>query len=142
MLITGAERERELVEATVRELDAPSFIGTTSLAEFAALIDSAAVVVCGNTLPLHLADALGTPLVLLYSGTDLVSQWKPRSVPHRLLRRDTPCTPCYRFDCPIGQPCLQVRPQEIVEAVLDLLQHVQPADQHHPMARTSVGVAP
>jgi hypothetical protein len=35
----------------------------------------------------------------------------------RLLRRPTPCYPCYLFTCPIGQPCLDVAPEEVVTAV-------------------------
>ncbi|MEA2511756.1 MAG: hypothetical protein QOJ59_1243, partial [Thermomicrobiales bacterium] len=47
--------------------------------------------------------------------------WGPRVVPHRLLRRQTACTPCYLFDCPIGQACLDVTPEEIAAAVVGLL---------------------
>ena len=42
-----------------------------SIQEFAALVARASAVVCGNTLPMHLADATGTPVVALYSGTDI-----------------------------------------------------------------------
>lgn len=92
----------------------------TTLPEYAALIERAAVVTCGNTLPLHLADAVGTPVVALFARTDLEEQWCPRATPARLLRRPTPCYPCYRFDCPIGQPCLAVEPAEVVAAVTTL----------------------
>ena len=89
----------------------------TTLAEFAALVECATVVVCGNTLPLHLADALVTPVVALYSGTDLESQWRPRFTRHAVLRRETVCSPCYLFDCPIGQPCLDIPAAEIVATI-------------------------
>ncbi len=92
----------------------------TTLPEHAALIERAAVVTCGNTLPLHLADAVGTPVVALFAGTDLEEQWCPRTTPARLLRRPTPRYPCYRFDCPIGRPCLAVEPAEVVAAVATL----------------------
>jgi ADP-heptose:LPS heptosyltransferase len=121
VLVSGSEREAESVAQIGREAGVPTLIGETTLPEFAALIELAAVVVCGNTLPLHLADAVGTPLIVLYAGTDLESQWGPRVVPHRLLRRQTACTPCYLFDCPIGQACLEVTPEEIAAAVVGLL---------------------
>jgi ADP-heptose:LPS heptosyltransferase len=85
--------------------------------EFAALVAHASVVVCGNTLPMHLADAVGTPVVALYSGTDERSQWQPRRVPARLLQRPVPCAPCYRFDCPIGLPCLDIAPEEVLASI-------------------------
>jgi ADP-heptose:LPS heptosyltransferase len=88
-----------------------------SMQEFAALIERATVVVCGNTLPLHLADATRTPVVVLYSGTDMLSQWRPRLAASRLLQRPVDCAPCYRFTCPIGLPCLDVAPEDVVAAV-------------------------
>lgn len=122
VLITGVERELPLLEPAL--LAAPrvrALIGEAGLPEYAALIERAALVICGNTLPLHLADALGTPLLALYAGTDLESQWRPRAVPHTLLRRPTDCYPCYRFECPIGQPCLAFTPEQVLEAALALL---------------------
>ena len=123
VVITGVERETEIVRAACeRAPGAPCLIGQTSLPQYAALIDRAALVICGNTLPLHLADAVGTPLVVLYSGTDYEEQWRPRAVEAELLRRPTACHPCYRFDCPIGLPCLDIPPTEIVDAAERLLQ--------------------
>jgi ADP-heptose:LPS heptosyltransferase len=121
ILVTGSEREREFVMRIGQDAGVPTLAGGTTLPELAALIESAGVVLCGNTLPLHLADAVGTPLVVLYSGTDLVSQWRPRTAAHQILRRDTACTPCYLFDCPIDQLCLDLPTSEITDAVLDLL---------------------
>ena len=122
VLITGVEREA----ATVAEVEraaggAPTLVGTTTLAEYAALIERARLTISGNTLPLHLADAVGTPVLALYSGTDLEAQWRPRAVPHRLLRRPTACHPCYRFDCPIGLPCLDIPPDEVATEAAALL---------------------
>ena len=123
VLVTGVERERALVETVLaRAPDARCLLGGTSLPEYASLVERAALVICGNTLPLHLADALLTPVLALYSGTDYEEQWRPRFTRHRLLRRPTPCHPCYLFQCPIGQPCLAVPPEEVVSAAEALLQ--------------------
>jgi ADP-heptose:LPS heptosyltransferase len=117
VLVTGVEREAPLLETVAQHAPGARFlVGKTTLPEYAALIEGAALVVCGNTLPLHLADALGTPLVVLYSGTDLETQWQPRRTSSRILRRPTPCYPCYLFECPIGQPCLDILPAEVVDA--------------------------
>ena len=50
-----------------------------TLAEYAALVERAMLVVCNDTLPMHLADAVGTPEVVLFSGTDYEAQWKAAS---------------------------------------------------------------
>ena len=70
---------------------------------------------------MHLADAVRTPEVVLFSGTDYEEQWRPRSTAARLLRRPTPCHPCYLFECPIGLPCLDIAPEEVVAAAEALL---------------------
>jgi ADP-heptose:LPS heptosyltransferase len=117
VVVTGSERERDLLEIVTGDSDTIPVFTDLSIQEFAALVARASTVVCGNTLPLHLADATRTPVVALYSGTDLVSQWCPRFAPSRVLQRATDCAPCYRFTCPIGLPCLDVDPEEVVAAV-------------------------
>jgi ADP-heptose:LPS heptosyltransferase len=117
LVVTGSERERDLLEIVVGDNDAIPIFTDLSMQEFAALVARASAVVCGNTLTMHLADATRTPVVALYSGTDLVSQWAPRFAPSRVLQRATDCAPCYRFTCPIGLPCLDVDLKEVVSAV-------------------------
>lgn len=122
VLVTGVEREAALIEAMrERAPRARYLVGGATLAEYAALIDAAALAICGNTLPLHLADALQTPVLGLYSGTDYEEQWRPRFTPARLLRVPTLCHPCYLFDCPIGLQCLDISPEDVVAAAEALL---------------------
>lgn len=121
VLVTGTEREAPTIQPVFDHApEVPRLIGRTSLPEFAALVERAAVVTCGNTLPIHIADAVGTPLVVLYSGTDLESQWRPRRVPNVILRKPTSCHPCYLMECPIGLSCLDISEDEIVVAVENL----------------------
>lgn len=123
VLITGVAREQDVVDVVAaRASGAGVLLDGTTLVEYAALLESAVLVICGNTLPLHLADAVGTPVVGLYAGTDYEEQWMPRYTPCTLLRRPTTCYPCYALTCPIGQPCLDYDPLEVVAAAEDLLQ--------------------
>ena len=123
VLITGVERETALIEEILEHApQSHSIIGTT-LAEFSALIEQATLVICNNdSLPMHLADALKTPEIVLFSGTDYEAQWRPRATRSRLLRRKTACHPCYLFECPIGLPCLDIPPEEVVEEIEALLE--------------------
>ncbi len=122
VVIAGADRDLvSIQDALAAAPAAASMIGETDISEFAELIRQAAVVVCNNSLPLHIADALATPLVVLYSGTDLEMQWAPRHSRSVLLRRPTACHPCYRFTCPIGKPCLDIDPREVAASVQSLM---------------------
>lgn len=98
-----------------------SIVGRTTTAEWAAVIRDAALLVTSHSAPLHIADAVGTKVVCVFSGTDRESEWAPRTVPAALLRRPTDCAPCRLFDCPIGLPCLDVSPDEVVDAALALV---------------------
>ncbi len=129
VLVTAVEREADLVAEIARHAPAAAcLVGGTTLSEYAALVDEAVLVICGNTLPLHLADALETPVLGLYSGTDYEEQWRPRYTRSRLLRRPTACHPCYLFTCPIGMPCLDIPPEEVVEVAEALIAN-QPSNR-------------
>jgi ADP-heptose:LPS heptosyltransferase len=66
---------------------------------------------------MHLADATDTPVVALYAGTDEISQWRPRRAPARILQNPVPCSPCYLFECPIGTPCLDISPTDVIHHI-------------------------
>jgi ADP-heptose:LPS heptosyltransferase len=118
VLLTGSEREVDQLDAVCAAAgQALPRLTDLTIQEYAALIARCSVVVCGNTLPMHLADAFGTPVVALYSGTDEISQWRPRRAPARILQRPVPCSPCYLFECPIGAPCLDIAPADVVRSI-------------------------
>ena len=120
----GADRERSggvLVALGGRGVD---LVGATSLAELAALVEGARLVLTNNTSTMHLLDALRVPGVVTFSGTELEEQWRPRHIPHRLLRRETWCSPCYAFECPYNLECLDIPPEEVAQAGLSLLAEV------------------
>jgi lipopolysaccharide heptosyltransferase II len=123
LIFTGSKEERGLIERIQGDLDvmSESFIGSLNLAELAALISMAAVLVTNNTAPAHIASAVGTPVVDLYALTN--PQHTPWQVPSRILFHDVPCKYCYKSECPQGHhQCLElVTCQEVVQAVQELL---------------------
>jgi ADP-heptose:LPS heptosyltransferase len=115
--------------------------GRTTTAEWASVIGAAAVLVSSHSAPIHLADALGTPTVCLFSGTDRESEWAPRDTPAILLREPTACAPCRLFDCPIGLPCLDIEPAAVVRAALKLLDRASDGVRRVPRASAVVTAA-
>jgi ADP-heptose:LPS heptosyltransferase len=123
VVVTGVAKDRDRAQPLLEILGERGIdrIGSTNLAELAALVAQAQLVLTNNTSVLHLADATKTPMIVTFSGTDLPSQWCPRYAPARLLYRRTDCSPCYALTCPFQLECLDISPDEIVEAALELL---------------------
>lgn len=123
VVFTGTADEGELIESIRSQMVAPShsLVGRLTLAELSALLAAAPLLLSNNTGPVHIAAAVGTPVVDLYALTNL--QHTPWQVPHRVLFHDVPCRLCYRSVCPEGHHnCLRlVEPEAVVAAVLDLL---------------------
>ena len=128
VLLTGTEPERELIEFIQRSMEVPShsLLGCLNLEELAALIAAAPVLISNNTGPVHIAAAVGTPVVDLYALTN--PQHTPWNVPNRTLFHDVPCKNCYKSICPEGhQHCLRlVTPATIVQATWELLNETHP----------------
>ncbi len=123
VVVSGTAKEHALIDVVLAHAPEARALGAAlDLRDYAALVAKAALVICNDTLPMHLADAVRTPVVVLFSGTDLEEQWRPRASVHRLLRKPTPCRPCYLFACPIGLPCLDIDPRDVVEAASAVLQ--------------------
>jgi ADP-heptose:LPS heptosyltransferase len=119
VLVTGGPAERQLA-AFVAGRRGVDVGGETSLAEMAALLDGAAAVVVGNTGPAHLAAAVGTPVVSLFSPVVPAARWAPYGVPCVLLGdQSAPCRDTRARECPVpGHPCLaSVSAADVVAAV-------------------------
>jgi ADP-heptose:LPS heptosyltransferase len=119
VLVTGGPAERALT-AFVAGTRGVDLGGATSLAGMAALLDGAAAVVVGNTGPAHLAAAVGTPVVSLFSPVVPAERWAPYGVPTVLLGdQSAPCAGTRARECPVpGHPCLSsVSPADVVAAV-------------------------
>jgi ADP-heptose:LPS heptosyltransferase len=127
--VTGAPAERDLVRQAAAP-GAADLTGRTSLAELAAVLRRAACLVAGNTGPAHLAAAVGTPVVSMFSPVVPVERWHPYGVPSVVLGdQDAACRDTRARECPTpGHPCLgEVEPAEVVAAVESLVTDGRPA---------------
>jgi lipopolysaccharide heptosyltransferase II len=127
IVVTGSAEERQLVETV--HLHGPrgsvALCGELTLGELGAAIENAALLVANNTGPVHIAAALGTPVVDLYALTN--PQHTPWRVLSRVLFHDVPCKYCHKSVCPEQHhACLrEVTPQQVAQAAQELLQTVE-----------------
>ncbi len=98
-----------------------SLAGKTSLRELMALMKLCRVVLTNDSGPMHVAAALGTPVVVPFGSTalELTGPGLPNDRRHYLLKSDAPCSPCFRRTCPIDLRCMTgITVPSVVEAVL------------------------
>jgi ADP-heptose:LPS heptosyltransferase len=121
IVLVGGPRDVAITAPTAAVDGVRWIAGQTTIPELAAVIAGARVLVTAHSVPMHLADATATPVVVAFSGTAAESEWAPRTSPARLVRRATACAPCRLPACPIGLPCLDLELDAVLRAVDEVL---------------------
>ncbi|MEV7803953.1 glycosyltransferase family 9 protein [Microbispora sp. NPDC088329] len=121
VVVAGTAGETPLVEATGAGVPGAVLLpGRFDVPVLAALIAAVDVVVCNNSGGAHLASAAGTPVVVLFAGTEQVEQYRPRFGPASILTVPTACAPCRQFACPFALGCLDIPPEQVASEALRL----------------------
>ena len=95
--------------------------GKTSLSELMALLKLCRVILTNDTGPMHVAAALGTPVVVPFGSTspELTGPGLPGDPRNHLIKLDAPCAPCFLRECPIDFRCMNgISVDSVVKAVL------------------------
>jgi len=125
-LIFGGANDAQITSQIESAIRHSSFVnrnlcGQTSLRELMALLKLCRVLLTNDSGPMHVAAALGTPVVVPFGSTspELTGPGLPGDPRHRLLKSDAPCSPCFRRECPIDFRCMNgIAVERVVEAVL------------------------
>jgi lipopolysaccharide heptosyltransferase II len=108
VVLVGGPADAAFAEA-VRKAGAGPFtnlVGRTALRDVIAVMERAAVAIGPDTGPMHIATAVGTPVVALFGATSPLRSG-PWGWEDYVIRGQAPCVPCYRSRCPIGQLCME-----------------------------------
>ncbi len=125
VVLTGSDQDRPVVER-VRRMSAENsidLVGKTSLKQLVALLRRSDMLVCNDSGPMHLAAALGTPVLAFFGPTSPV-RTGPYGEPTRcvVLRKELSCSPCYRRDCRRLRCLEAITSEEATEAAVNLLE--------------------
>jgi heptosyltransferase II len=116
IVLVGSRADAGTCAAIVRATDAANrsaivdLSGRTTLAELTAVLAGAAAVVSNDSGAMHLAGAVGAPVVAVFGATDerrtapLVNG--PGATPPRVLATQVWCRPCMLRECPIDHRCM------------------------------------
>jgi lipopolysaccharide heptosyltransferase II len=129
IVLTGSEGERPLTQAISNQLSgqALDLAGQLTIGQLAGLLAEAPLLIANNTGPVHIAAAIGTPVVVLYAKTN--PQHTPWQVPNRVLYFNVPAA--LRSKNRLLQyfpefPATEASPGAIVQAVHELMAEWQP----------------
>ena len=133
IVLTGSPTDRPLVDDVRRALGPRPVVdvaGDIDLLSLAAVLERLNLLVTGDTGPMHLAAAVGTPVVAVFGPSD-PARYAPRGPLDRVVRVDLPCSPCNRIRQPparcVGHipDCLTlVSTAAVLQAALDVLDAV------------------
>ncbi len=120
--ITGSAADQELVAGIIGPSPAPvvNLAGSTSLAQLAGILRKTRLAVTTDTGAMHLAAALGTPVVALFGPT---APWRtgPFGAGHQVVRLGLPCSPCFQRRCPEPRCLTDLAPEAVEDACEKIL---------------------
>jgi len=133
VVLVGGKNDRSVARQILGSRPWPGVVdrtGRLSLDELAGLLEQADVLVGADSGPAHLAAAVDTPVVVLFSGTNDPRQWQPCGRRVVVVRNEVGCSPCHRHRCPVpGHPCMsRLDPEQAaaeVECILDTVSQGQ-----------------
>ncbi len=123
VLVFGSKAERPLAESVARAMRHTPIVlaGTTTLRQWMALTERCRLVVANDSGPMHVAAAVGVPVLAIFGSTD-DQRTGPLSPWARVVRHPVPCSPCGLRECPIDFRCMQsVTVDEVHRVALELV---------------------
>jgi ADP-heptose:LPS heptosyltransferase len=115
-VLLGGPGETNLAAEVMRHLDgvaALNLAGRTSLRDLIAIFPQCAVAFGPDSGPMHIAAAMGCPVVSLWGAT-AAERSAPWGFAELAISGAIPCHPCYLRQCPVGRECMRrISPEEV-----------------------------
>lgn len=125
-MIFGGRNETNLASQIQSALAAPSVFnvaGRTSLRELMSLMKLCRVFLTNDTGPMHVAAAMGVPVVAIFGSTspELTGPLVASESLLKIARSEAPCSPCFLRECPIDFRCMNgISVERVVNAIHSL----------------------
>jgi heptosyltransferase-1 len=117
VVLTGSREDEAIAEAICTGMNPRpvSLVGRLPLKHLVAVLQGVDLMITVDSGPMHIAAAVGTPIVALFGPTDPLrtGPWGPG----RILRRELPCSPCLQRRCRIDDTYRCMRDLSVAEAL-------------------------
>jgi 3-deoxy-D-manno-octulosonic-acid transferase/heptosyltransferase-1 len=124
VVITGSPQDEGPIGEILRRMgdsaEVLNLAGKTDLMDLAAIFSLSDLVLSPDTGPMHLAAAVKAPLIALFGPT---APWRtgPYGNNHAILRKDLPCSPCFKKKCRTMECMDSISVEEVLAAVEEKL---------------------
>jgi heptosyltransferase-2 len=118
VILLGSGKDAPVTAEITALVDSPACLdlaGKTTLQEVLALLSLADRVLSNDSGLMHVAAAVGTPVIALYGSSD-PTHTPPLSDKAQILHLGLTCSPCFRRECPLGHlDCLKkITPDQVI----------------------------
>jgi ADP-heptose:LPS heptosyltransferase len=123
IVFIGALEEKDLTNRIIQFLDKQciNLVGNITLGQLAAVLSESVLLIGNDSGPMHLAAAVGTPIVALFGGGEY-TYWKPWTDKERaiIIRHMVPCAPCSNLDCQDNICMKNISVKEVSDAAISM----------------------
>ncbi len=141
VVLIGSADDHSICEQIVARAGAQAInlAGKLSLTETCALLRRCDLLICVDSGPQHLAAAMGTGCVALFSQRNPRRRWYPHGNQHRVLEGSVECHTCLLDDCPYDNRCMkQITAEQVLAAARAKLEEIgrpyaEPANSRPPV---------
>lgn len=119
-LLFGKAEERPSTQEILRHMGegGVDLAGKTDLLHLAAILERCQLLVTNDTGTMHVAAAVGTPVVAIFGPTDPITTG-PWGEGHIVVRKEASCSPCLKRICPTDHHCMNNITVDEVEEIID-----------------------
>ena len=137
IVVLGGSSDAPLCERIAKAIgrSAASLAGKTTVRESCELLARCAMLICNDSGVQHLAAAVGTPCVSLFTRREFPGMWWPHGPQHEVLSKEVECHTCFLDICPYDNKCIKaIGVDEVIGAAARLLAHPANSKDSQPAA--------
>ncbi len=122
VIFTGSQSDKSTIDniMSCMSQSGVNLAGETTLKTLAALYEKTKILISTDTGPMHMAAAVGTPVIALFGPT---APWRtgPFGSEHKILRSGLECSPCFKRQCDTIDCMKQISVEQVIDAANSIL---------------------
>ena len=131
-LVFGDASDRKAGETLVKSWKRGcNAAGELSIRQSSALLQKCDLYIGNDTGTMHLAAAVNTPCVAIFSARDLPGKWEPLGRGHAVLRHEVKCQGCMATACDDKICLMLIRPEDVAAEAEKIIQRVLTKKKSH-----------